>query len=107
MQHEVRPIPVIVGIVLLDLALQALHVTNQQLIVAIDPSASSRLIGSNMVYFATGSGIGAIAATAVYSAFGWVAVCMLGAGFSALGLLIWGVDRARVSRSERQPTVTG
>jgi len=90
----------IVGIVVIDLAGQAIHVTNQQLIVEIDPNSSSRLIGSNMVYYAIGTGLGAIAATTAYSAWGWGAVCILGAGLSTVALLIWAADRISVNRGE-------
>jgi predicted MFS family arabinose efflux permease len=86
-------IVLIIGIVILNLAGQAISVTNQLLIVEIDPTASSQLIGGNTVYFAIGTGGGAIAATTVYSAWGWSAVCLLGAGLSALALLIWACDR--------------
>ena len=83
----------IIGIVVLNLAGQAISVTNQLLIVEIDPTASSQLIGGNTVYYAIGTGGGAIAATTVYSAWGWGAVCILGAGLSTLALLIWAGDR--------------
>lgn len=86
-------IPLLVGIVVIDFAGQAIHVTNQHLIVDLDPNASSRLIGSNMVYYSVGFGGGAVAATVTYTAWGWAAVCVLGAGFSALALLVWAVDR--------------
>jgi predicted MFS family arabinose efflux permease len=86
-------IVLIIGIVILNLAGQAISVTNQLLIVEIDPTTSSQLIGGNTVYFAIGTGGGAIAATTVYSAWGWSAVCLLGAGLSALALLIWACDR--------------
>lgn len=88
-------IPLIIGVVVIDLAGQAIHVTNQQLIVAIDPESSSRMIGSNMVFYAIGTGGGAIAATVAYGAWGWGAVCVLGAGLSAVAFLIWAVDRMR------------
>jgi predicted MFS family arabinose efflux permease len=96
----------IIGIVVIDLAGQAIHVTNQHLILKIDPTASSRLIGSNMVYYAIGTGGGAIAATIAYSTWGWSAVCILGAGFSALALLIWVVDRISSARAESQPATS-
>jgi predicted MFS family arabinose efflux permease len=95
-------IVLIIGIVVLNLAGQAISVTNQLLIVEIDPTASSQLIGGNTVYYAIGTGGGAIAATTVYSAWGWSAVCILGAGLSTLALLIWAVDR--ISAILRQTT---
>ncbi|GAA3066219.1 MFS transporter [Pseudonocardia yunnanensis] len=98
----------IVGIVVIDLAGQAIHVTNQHVIVEIDPNSSSRLIGSYMVYYSIGTGGGAIAATIAYSAWGWTAVCILGAGLSAAALLIWGADRFSATDSSivNEPTLT-
>ncbi len=84
-----------VGILVLDFAGQALHVTSQQLIVAADPAASSRIIGSYMTFYSVGTGGGAIAATSLYSLAGWGAVSALGAGLSAMALLVWAADRLR------------
>lgn len=79
----------LIGVVLLDLAVQAVHVTNQSIIFARHPTASSRLVGGYMVFYSIGSGIGAIAATMVYAQAGWSGVSMLGATFSAAALLVW------------------
>ncbi|MFJ9852891.1 MFS transporter [Streptomyces sp. NPDC101150] len=81
------------GVILLDLAVQAVHVTNQTLIYALHPDAGSRLIGGYMVFYSIGSATGAIAATSLYTAAGWGAVCALGAAFSCLGLVLWAVTR--------------
>ncbi len=82
-----------VGVVLLDLAVQAVHVTNQTLIYAAHPAAGSRVIGGYMVFYSIGSGVGALAATSLYAAGGWGAVCVLGAVFSGLGLALWAFER--------------
>ena len=79
----------VVGVVLLDFAVQAVHVTNQSLILAARPDAQSRLVGAYMCFYSVGSGVGAIAATYTYAHFGWVAVCVLGAAISAVALLYW------------------
>ncbi|MFI6575453.1 MFS transporter [Nocardiopsis sp. NPDC050513] len=79
----------VAGVVVLDLAVQAVHVTNQNLVHALRPGAGSRLIGGYMVFYSVGSASGAIAATGLYAAFGWGAVCLLGAGVSGLGCLVW------------------
>ncbi|MFE9708336.1 MFS transporter [Streptomyces sp. NPDC005930] len=78
-----------VGVILLDLAVQAVHVTNQTLIYALHPDAGSRLIGGYMVFYSIGSATGAITATFLYTLAGWGAVCALGAAFSCLGLALW------------------
>ena len=78
-----------VGIVLLDLGGQALHVTSQSLIFRSQPEAHSRLIGLYMLFYAVGSGLGAISTTATYAYAGWHGVCLLGAAVSLAALLFW------------------
>ena len=79
----------VAGIVLLDLAGQAIHVTNQSMIFSTQPEAHSRLVACYMLFYALGSGLGAIATTNVYAAAGWSGVCMLGAGISLVALAFW------------------
>ena len=78
-----------VGVILLDFAVQAVHVTNQSLIFAARPDAQSRLVGAYMCFYSVGSGLGSIAATYTYAHSGWVAVCFLGGGISAVALMYW------------------
>lgn len=92
------------GVVLLDLAVQAVHVTNQTLIHALHPDAGSRLIGGYMVFYSAGSATGALAATALYAAAGWAAVCALGAAFSVLGLVLWALTRHMTPRTAPHTT---
>ncbi|MGW7681854.1 MFS transporter [Kribbella sp. NPDC054772] len=89
-----------IGAVLLDLAVQAVHVTNQSLIYR--PDAGSRLIGGYMVFYSLGSGVGAIASTALYERAGWSAVCGLGAVFG-IGSLISSVRGARRTSHASRP----
>lgn len=76
----------ILGVVLLDAGAQALHVTNQSLILRTRPDAQGRLISVYMLFYASGSGLGAIATTAVYAQGGWQGVCLLGAVVSLVAL---------------------
>lgn len=80
----------VIGILMLDLAVQAVHVTNQSLLLAGRGEMASRLIGAYMCCYSLGSGVGAVVATWVYGQWGWVAVCGLGAGISALAWGYWG-----------------
>lgn len=79
----------VVGVILLDFAVQAVHVTNQSLIFAARPDAQSRLVGAYMCFYSAGSALGAVAATQVYALWGWIAVCLLGAAISAAAWLLW------------------
>ena len=86
----------VIGIVLLDLGGQALHVTNQSLIFRTRPEAQSRLVGLYMLFYAVGSGLGAISTTATCAAAGWQGVCLLGSAVSLLALLFWWATRRAV-----------
>lgn len=79
----------IVGIVVLDLAVQAVHVSNQAILVARHPEAGSRLIGGYMVFYSIGSALGAVGSTAAYASAGWAGVSVLGASISVAGLALW------------------
>lgn len=87
------PAALLAGIVLLDLGGQALHVTNQSMIFRTRPEAHSRLVGLYMLFYALGSGLGAVSTTAVYARAGWQGVCLLGASVSLLALLFWLMTR--------------
>ncbi|MFF6847715.1 MFS transporter [Streptomyces antimycoticus] len=81
------------GAILLDFAVQAVHVTNQSLIYAVHPDAGSRIIGGYMVFYSAGSALGAMGSSAAYAAAGWTAVSALGAAFSGAALLLWATTR--------------
>ena len=85
----------IAGTVLLDLAIQAVHVTNQSTILAIRPEAKNRIIGGYMVFYSAGSASGAIASTTVYAHAGWTGVCILGSAISLIALIYWGLTLPR------------
>lgn len=79
----------IFGVILLDFAVQTVHVINQSLIVAARPEAASRLVGAYMCFYSLGSALGAIAATQLYTHWGWQAVCYAGAAVSASAFFCW------------------
>ncbi|OZI39344.1 MFS transporter [Bordetella genomosp. 1] len=93
--------PLVVGILLLDLGGQALHVTNQSLILRARPDAAGRLIGVYMLFYAVGSGLGGYGATRAYAYGGWAAVCALGAALSLLALLFWALTLPRAHPARR------
>lgn len=83
----------LLGVVLLDFAVQAVHVSNQSLIFAARPEAKSRLVAVYMVFYSLGSGTGAWASTKAYSAYQWNGVSMLGASFSVAAFAIWALSQ--------------
>jgi predicted MFS family arabinose efflux permease len=91
----------IAGILIADLGIQAVHIQNQQLIFAIDPSARSRINTGYMVSYFIGGAIGSATTGLVYGADGWSGVMVLGACYSGAGLVLWLVSEA--VRSHRGP----
>ncbi|SEF91725.1 MFS transporter [Paenibacillus sp. UNC499MF] len=85
----------VVGVILLDLAVQAVHVTNQSLIFTVRPEARSRLTAGYMMFYSLGSATGAIASTSLYAVSGWSGVCLFGAAVSGLALLFWALTLRR------------
>jgi MFS family permease len=82
-------VALIIGIVLLDLGVQAMHISNQSAVYSLHGNARSRLTTAYMVaYFLGGVALSA-ATSALYGAGGWAAVCILGAGTAAVGLVAW------------------
>ncbi len=97
----------LLGVVLLDLAVQAVHVTSQSVIFDRHPQARSRLVGGYMVFYAIGSAVGATSSTMAYARTGWSGVSMLGAGFSAAALLIWATTLRLPIRQEKPVCTSG
>ena len=95
---ETSLIALVCGVVLLDFAVQAVHVTNQSIIFAARPDAQSRMVGAYMCFYSVGSALGAAAATQVYAVWGWMAVSLLGALISVTAWFVWFVTLQRVSQ---------
>ncbi|MFD9035830.1 MFS transporter [Streptomyces sp. NPDC059567] len=87
----------VVGIVVLDFAVQAVHVSNQHLLTATHPDRVSSVIGGYMVFYSLGSALGAAASSAIFTSYGWAGSSLLGAGFAVCGLVVWAAGR-RVAR---------
>ena len=92
-----------IGAIALDVAVQAVHVSNQSRILELRPEAGSRLIGGYMIFYSLGSGLGAIASTALFDASGWTGVCVLGALFS-LGAVATAVRAGQATSRASQPS---
>ncbi|MGV9742467.1 MFS transporter [Nocardia farcinica] len=81
----------ILGVILLDFAVQTVHVSSQHLLTTAHPDRATAVIGAYMAFYSLGSALGAITTTWAYSAWGWAASCWLGAGYAASGLLLWAI----------------
>jgi len=74
----------IVGILVLDVGVQGLQVTNQSIIYRLAPDARSRINSAYMVCYFIGGAIGSAGGSWCYANHGWAGVCVFG---GALGLV--------------------
>jgi predicted MFS family arabinose efflux permease len=87
-------IALIVGIAVLDLGAQGLHISNQNTIYALAPEARSRLTTAYMVsYFLGGAACSALS-SAIFDSDGWDGVCALGAGIGVITLVVWALTQS-------------
>jgi predicted MFS family arabinose efflux permease len=77
----------IVGILVLDVGVQGLQVTNQSMIYRLAPHAHSRVNSAYMVCYFAGGAIGSAVASSVYGSSHWTGVCLLGAVIGAVAVL--------------------
>ncbi|KQR55264.1 MFS transporter [Acidovorax sp. Leaf160] len=66
------------GMLLIDLALQGVHISNQNVIYALAPQARSRLNAVYMTGYFTGAAAGSAAGSLAWQAGGWTATCGVG-----------------------------
>ncbi len=80
-------VALVIGILVLDMALQAVHVTNQSVIYRLRPDARSRLTAGYMTVYFIGGAAGSLLSAGAYGLAGWPAVCALGAMLALAGVL--------------------
>ncbi|MFJ6677203.1 MFS transporter [Actinosynnema sp. NPDC091369] len=95
-----------VGVVVLDFAVQAVHVGNQHVLTTTYPDRTSSVIGGYMVFYSLGSAFGAAATTALSDLAGWTASTTLGAALALCALATWALtDRHEARRTASPVTV--
>jgi predicted MFS family arabinose efflux permease len=78
-----------IGVVLMDMGCQAVHINNQSLIFPLRPEARSRLNSAYMIFYFIAAAVGSALSAVVYAAWGWTGVSILGGAFPALALIVW------------------
>jgi predicted MFS family arabinose efflux permease len=78
----------ILGIVLLDIGVQGLQVTNQSLIYRLAPHARSRINSAYMVCYFVGGALGSYVGSLVYEHDKWAGVSVLGAAVGVVATLL-------------------
>lgn len=77
----------VVGMLVADLALQGVHISNQNVIYQLDPTARARLNAVYMTSYFAGAAAGSAMGSAAWQWGGWAATCALGATLAVLNAL--------------------
>jgi predicted MFS family arabinose efflux permease len=80
---------VIIGVLVLDAAVQAVHLLNQNSIYGLSSGVKARLTTVYMTSYFIGGAAGSAAGAGAYLAGGWPAACAVGAGFVLVALAAW------------------
>ncbi|EPO2591050.1 MFS transporter [Escherichia albertii] len=79
----------IIGILVLDLTVQGVHITNQTVIYRIHPDARNRLTAGYMTSYFMGGAAGSLISASAWQHAGWAGVCLAGATIALVNLLVW------------------
>lgn len=76
----------IIGVIVLDMGVQATHISNQSIIFALIPEARNRLNTVYMVSYFVGGASGTFLASLLWNNYGWTGVCAIGGGLALIAL---------------------
>ena len=83
----------VIGVVLLDLGVQGTHISNQTMVLALNPEARNRMNTVYMVFYFMGGSLGTYLASHFWHQFQWVGVCTIGLCFSVTLLIVHLLNR--------------
>ena len=89
----------LVGMLVADLALQGVHISNQNVIYRLDPTARARLNAVYMTSYFTGAATGSALGSVAWLWGGWGATCALGGGIAVLNALALAYDQRLAVRT--------
>ncbi|TWR87102.1 MFS transporter [Pseudomonas saxonica] len=93
-------IALLVGVVILDLAVQLVHVSNQNAVYALQPQARNRLNAGYITCYFIGGALGSILGSQLYQWQGWSAVVVSGISISLLALAVGSIGLAIQRRTD-------
>ena len=86
----------VAGIILLDLAMQCIHVSNQSRVYALIPQARNRLNTVYMTVSFIGTAMGSAFGLVAWDKGGWTGVCITGVLLTTAAFIIYGVTFRRI-----------
>lgn len=87
----------IIGVIVMDMGVQATHISNQSIIFALRPEARNRINTIYMVTYFLGGSAGTFLATQLWKNYQWNGVCAIGAALSLITLLIHFINHPKTA----------
>ncbi|MNO99284.1 Inner membrane transport protein YnfM [compost metagenome] len=93
-------VALLIGVLLLDLAVQLVHVSNQNAVIALRPEARNRLNAGYITCYFIGGALGSLLGTQLFQTYGWHGIVLAGLMIGSLALLVWALaERQRSLRA--------
>jgi predicted MFS family arabinose efflux permease len=89
----------ILGVIIMDLGVQATHISNQAIIFSLNPAARNRINTIYMVSYFIGGSLGTFLATRVWGTYNWTGVCTIGITLSVITIIIHLLTRKSMQRT--------
>ncbi len=89
----------LVGVLLLDLAVQLVHVSNQNAVIALRPQARTRMNAGYITCYFIGGALGSLLGTQLFQHQGWMGIVVAGLTIGTLALLVWYLAEAKRKRA--------
>ncbi|WP_374949833.1 MFS transporter [Mucilaginibacter sp.] len=89
----------IIGVIVMDMGVQATHISNQAIIFSLDASARNRINTIYMVSYFVGGALGTFMASRIWDTYQWTGVCAIGIILSAIALIIHLITRKTMQHS--------
>lgn len=88
----------IIGVIAMDMGMQASHLSNQALIFALNPSARNRINTVYMVTYFLGGAAGSYLSSHIWNAYQWTGVSIMGITLSVIALLVHLFNRKKLQQ---------
>jgi len=88
------------GVIILDMGVQATHISNQSIIFALNGAARNRINTIYMVTYFIGGSLGTLLVTSLWGSYHWAGVCVTGISLSVIALIVhWFNHRSMQNKS--------
>jgi len=89
----------IAGVIIMDMGVQATHISNQAIILSLNSEARNRINTIYMVSYFIGGATGTFLATRVWGSYNWAGICVVGIVLSSIAIIIHVISRKTMQRS--------